>query len=36
MHVYFTPRNVNCAAGGESESDDPDADPAALQKARGH
>ena len=34
-YVYFTPKNVNCATGGP-ESDDPDADPGALQKARGH
>ena len=32
--MYFTPRNVFCAGGGEAESDDPDADPDALKKAR--
>ena len=33
--VYFTPRGLFCAGGGESESGDLDAGPGALPKARG-
>ena len=35
-YVHFTPKKVNCAAGRESESGDPDAGPGALQKGHGN